>query len=213
MVVRGRHKTRRGTRRRHAVVGLVAALVASTVSGCGEPARPTTTSAKPSGEPTAVSKTLSWDLSRGRSLGRVRWPAQGTMFQMTRGVQANVALAPGKAFRGRVEKVMGLREGGNIRQLNLFYPASTTDEGYQRAKSVAKAWGIKPENLDKWHQRRKKQRAAGKEDLSDTAFTGSYDGKRLGESGPKPAVEVLNSFDKERPVVVSLTFLWPRPGQ
>jgi hypothetical protein len=190
---------------RAAAVAAVAALVAT---GCGGEVKP-----KPAAEPTTVTKSLNWDLSRGGTIDQVRWPSQGTLFELSRGVQVNLTLPGGKAFKGRVEKVLGRREGRNLRNIELFFPAAGTDDAYARAKRLGKEWGIELGNLDEWHKRRKQQREKGKEDLSYAAFTGSGDSQPLGGSGPKPAIEVLNSFDKERPVVVNLSFLWPRPGQ
>jgi hypothetical protein len=193
--------------RRAAAVVAVAALVAA-ATGCGGDVQP-----KPAAEPTTVTKSLNWDLSRGGTIDQVRWPSQGTLFELSRGVQVNLTLPGGKAFKGRVEKVLGRREGRNLRNIELFFPAAGTDDAYARAKRLGKEWGIELGNLDEWHKRRKQQREKGKEDLSYAAFTGSGDSQPLGGSGPKPAIEVLNSFDKERPVVVNLSFLWPRPGQ
>lgn len=184
------------------------AAVALAATGCGEDPKPPRAV-----EPTDVNKTLTWDVSRGGTVAQVRWPAKGAAFELRRGVQVNVTFPGGKVLRGRVDKVLGRREGRNLRNLDVFYPAASTDAAYERAKKLAKEWGIDVGNIDEWHKRRKKQRAKGKEDLSDTAFTGTTDSKRLGGNGPSPAIEMFNSFDKERPVVVNLSFLWPRPGQ
>lgn len=193
--------------RRALCASAIAAIIPATVVGCGDEVK------TPSGsEPTAVSKSLSWDLSRDYTVRQVRWPATGTAFELTNGVQVNLRLPGGKAYTGRVEKVLGRREGQYIRNLDLFFPEATTDAAYQRAQRLGKEWGINLRNLDAWHKRRVKQREAGKEDRSDVAFTGTPDSQPIGgEEGPSPAIEVLNSFDKERPVVVNLSFLWPRP--
>lgn len=194
----------------------IVAVLSMLATACGDDVNPTTEGGGPKGpgEPTTVTKTLSWDFSRGAGLTGIRWPATGTAFESRRGIQVNVTFPTGKAFRGRVDKVSGRREGSNIRNLDLYFPAESTDDAYKRAQRLAKEWNIDLANIDQWHKRRKEQRAKGKEDLSYTSFTGSTDGKQLGDAkGPRPALEMLNSFDRERPVAVNLSFLWPRPGQ
>lgn len=200
---------RRGPAKRARAAAASAVIVATVLAaaGCGEDVN---ADPKPA-PPTEVTKTLTLDLSRGATLDHVRWPSNGTLFEMRRGIQVNLTLPGGKTFRGRVDKVLGRREGRNIRSIDLFFPATTTDAAYDQAKQLGKEWRIDLVNIDEWHKRRKEQRKKGKEDLSLTAFTGSPHSWPLAPDGPKPAIEVLNSFDKERPVVVNLSFRWPRP--
>jgi hypothetical protein len=178
--------------------------------GCGDDVKSKTGGGPP--EPTSVSKNISWDLSTGSDLSRVSWPARGTVFEAHNGVQVDLKLPAGKAFRGRVDRVLGRREGGRIRNIDLYFPTESTDAAYKRAQRLAKEWSIDLSNIDEWHKRRLQQRAKGKEDLSDTAFTGSTDGRQIGGGdGPRPAIQMLNSFNRKRPVRVNLSFLWPRP--
>jgi hypothetical protein len=178
---------------------LAGAVIAMVAAACG---------AISSDRPT---ETLSWDLSRGHTTEDVRWPGEGNAFELGPGVQVSLTLPGGRTFAGSVDKVLARREGDTIRNLDLFFPAMSTDEAYDLAKQLGARWDVNLRNIDAWYERRVAQRDGGREDVSDTAFTGSPDSAPLGgEGGPVPAIEMLNSFDGERPVVVNLSFLWPR---
>jgi hypothetical protein len=169
---------------------------------------------KPGDRPSKTAKnTLTWDLSHGHTVKDVRWPNRLDAFELNGGVRVAITFPGGKTLAERFEKAMGLREGDVIRTLDLFYPATTTDEAYQQAKVLGRQWDIDLGNIDTWHRRRLGQRKAGKEDYGDTAFTGGPASEPLGgPGGPAPIIEVMNSFSASRPVVVNLSFHWSRQG-
>jgi hypothetical protein len=166
-------------------------------------------------QPTAgqgsTAKKLTWDVSRGNTTKEIRWPNDTTVFELHGGVGVNLTLPAGKRLTQRVEKVMSRREGDTVRNMDLFYPAASTEDAYEQARRLGAEWDIDLRNIDAWHKHRTEQRKAGREDYSDTAFTGDPHSKPLGgPGGPAPAIEVLNSFDTRRPVVVNLSFVWLR---
>ena len=158
-------------------------------------------------------RKLDWDLSGGHSTKDVAWPNDLDAFALEGGVRVKVTLPQGRIFEDNVEKVMGLREGEIVRNLDFFYPPTSTGEAYERAKRLGAQWQVDLRNIDQWYQRRLEQRENGRENYSDTAFTGAPHSEPLGgSSGPRLVIEVLNSFDEPRPVVVNLTLEWPRSG-
>ncbi|WP_146778977.1 hypothetical protein [Actinomadura craniellae] len=188
---------------------LLAGLLAVSATGCdgGGEAAGTPTPGGP------VRGGLDWDLSKGHTTKNVRWPNKLSAFEMSGGVRVRLTLPAGRSFDGRVERVMGRREDETVRNLDLFYKATTTEDAYAQAKRLGAQWAVDLRNIDAWYQRRMEQRRKGREDLSDTAFTGDPHSRPLGgPDGPAPAIEVLNSFDDKRPVVVNLSFVWPRQG-
>lgn len=205
---------------------LLAALLALAAAGCGpadgddkgagatpEPT-PSGGTAGPGGSGpsgTAGAGNLMWDLSKGHTTRQVTWPAKGTAFELHRGVQVRLVLPAGRTFQGRVERVLGKRDGEVIHMLNFSYRATTTEAAFKQAQALGKEWGIDLRNIDSWYQRRMDQRRQGREDFSDTAFTGRVHAKPLGgPSGPTPSIEMMNSFSDERPVVVGFNITWPR---
>ncbi|MFF5260378.1 hypothetical protein ACFY4C_15650 [Actinomadura viridis] len=189
---------------------LLTVLLTVTMAAC-EDEKATVEPVSPSSAP--AKRTLDWNLSKGHTTKDVRWPNKLSAFELHGGVQVRLALPAGASFDGRVEKVMGRREGEVVRNLDLFYRAATTEDAYERAKRLGKEWSIDLRNIDAWYKRRMEQRREGKEDFSDVAFTGVSHSKPLGgPGGPAPAIEILNSFGDERPAVVNLSFVWPRQG-
>jgi hypothetical protein len=157
-----------------------------------------------------ASNDLAWDVSGGHSLDDVEWPNDLTAFHLGGGVDVDLTLPAGRHFDDHVASVVGYRHGRVIRHLNLRYPATTTDEAYDLARSLGGEWSIDLQNIHDWHERRRTQRAQGREDHSDVAHTGTPHGEPLGPDGPIPGIEIFNSFSSERPAVVALVFVWPR---
>lgn len=177
-----------------------AALVLSVTMGCA-------VNSDDESEP----RELVWDLSQGHTTDRVEWPNELSAFAFEDGALVRLTLPEGRVYEERVDKVAGRRVGATIVDLTLIYPAMSTEDAYKLARRLGREWEMDLTNIDRWYERRMAQRRAGDEDLSDTAFTGTPHSDPIGAGGPRPAIEVLNSFNDERPVRVNLVFVWPTP--
>lgn len=183
-----------------AVLGALLALTA----GCGDQVK--SVNASDSARPAET-----WDLRTAHTAKQVNWPSgAGTAFERT-GLRVRVLFPEGKVFQDPIHRVMGQRFDDNLSSLDFFYPAATTTDAYRLAQRIGAEWHIDLRNIDAWYKRRMEQRAAGNEDYSDTALTGGPASLPLGgPTGPAPTIEMLNSFGIEHPVVVNLSFYWPR---
>lgn len=166
---------------------------------------------KPVSAPSGQAPAETWDLRTAHTAGQVNWPSDaGTAFERTK-LRVRVLFPEGKVFQDPIQRVTSLRIDSTLSSLDFYYPPATTEDAYKLIQRLGREWTIDIHNLDAWYHRRMYERANGHEDLSDTALTGGPASKPLGgPAGPAPTIEVLNSFDTDRPVVVNLSFFWPR---
>jgi hypothetical protein len=166
---------------------------------------------KGGGSPGPRQPAETWDLRSAHTSGNINWPSgAGSAFERS-GLRVRVLFPEGKVFQDRIQRVTALKYADSISSLDFYYPPATTTDAYRLAQRLGKEWNIDLRNLDAWYQRRMKQRAAGNEDFTDTALTGGPSSRPLGgPGGPAPTIEMLNSFASTHPVVVNLSFFWPR---
>ncbi len=169
------------------VAGLLLAL-----AGCGgsEPA---------SDEGTVID----WDLSRSHTVGDVDWPKPDlSALEIAPVDEVRIELPEGRSFESDGEVVHDItldRRDRIVRNVQIdSHPRSATD-AHELAVRWADKWGLSREPLDSWRDGATKT----------PVITSARRAQRLGDAGPLPAVEIRNSFDDERPALVSLSFYWP----
>jgi hypothetical protein len=105
-----------------------------------------------------------------------------------------------RAFRGHVSLISVTCKRGAILSCDVNLDPGTVDEVYAQALDFSRRWGLRTIGLDQW---RAKVRAVGvrSEDFA-TAGAGRND------TDPSTSIEIFDSFDKSRPVCVTLSFVW-----
>jgi hypothetical protein len=78
------------------------------------------------------------------------------------------------------------------------HPRSEAD-AHELAVRWAEKWGLSREPLDRLR--------AGA--TKTPVITSARPADRIGDGGPLPTVEIRNSFEDDRPALVSLQFYWP----
>jgi hypothetical protein len=169
---------------------LLCAMLAA--AGCGE-------SETESSEGTMID----WDLSISHTAEDVDWPKPDlSAVEISPVDSVEIRLPAGKRFSGDGELVHDVtldRRGPLLRGLQIDSHPRTRDQAYELAASWADDWGLSRQPFDEWRD------GARKTPVLSTA----RQGERIGQDGPIPTVEILNSFEDERPALVSLQFYWP----
>jgi hypothetical protein len=173
-------------------IALVACLVLS-LTACGG----SNSDAEP-GDPAVID----WDLSRSHTVGNVDWPKPDlSAVEISPVDEVRIELPEGRSFESDGEVVHDItldRRGRIVRNVQIdSHPRSAAD-AHKLAVRWAGEWGLSREPLDRWRENGK-----------TPAITSAPAGKRIGDAGPVPTVEIRNSFEDERPALVSLSFYWP----
>ena len=153
--------------------------------------------------------SVDWDLSRSHRPADVGWTRTGSDVDSTE-VQPKGPVRirlPGGAVldeKSGIKRIALDREGDAVTSITVFTEPVEIDEGYRRAVSWAKQFGLPTAPLDRWYAK------ARTEKPPDITAGQSIDNHRfLGPEGPVPSVEVHTSFNRDRPVVASVQFFWP----
>jgi hypothetical protein len=172
---------------------LLAACLFLALTGCGG-------SDSASGDDDAM---IDWNLSSSHTMADVEWPKPDlSAVEISPVEQVRIALPDGRSFEADGDTVHDItldRRDRIIRNLQIdSHPRSEAD-AHELAVRWAAEWDLSREPLDRW-----------RDGAAQTpAITSAPGRKRIGDDGPVPAVEIRNSFEDERPALVSLQFYWP----
>lgn len=188
-----------------ALAGVTLALTAAACTGTGGGKQSTMT---PRPSPTGSAKsTVSWDLSHGHAVRQVTWHGS-TSFEIGGGVKVRLRL-PGGTATERVERFGADRDGGQIRNIVMYWPGTSVDDAYANAKRLARIWRLDAHNLDTWHDGLKAN--PGRPADLPRVIANPAGLKPTGPGGPLASVEIRYSFDTANPAMVKLQFFW-RPS-
>ncbi len=81
------------------------------------------------------------------------------------------------------------------------------DAGYRLASDWAERFELPTAPLERWRD----EVTSGKEpaERNNRALTSATIDDRIGEDGPVPSVNILYSFDEEKPATVTVELFWP----
>ena len=155
------------------------------------------------------------DLSSSHTITQAPAPLRNDALQIDQPGEVTVRLPGGRAFHGgdEVESItfdaVGSRPG-LLRGVSIIFERLTTDAAFALGKKLSGEWiPDTAGNLDRWHEERLAQRAAGHEDVMTTTAVTNPDHHIGGPDGPTVDVEILYSFDPGQPGSVALRFVWP----
>lgn len=146
---------------------------------------------------------IDWDLSSSHTMADVDWPKPDlSAVEISPVEQVHIALPGGRSFEADGDTVHDItldRRGRIVRNLQIdSHPLGKAD-AHELAVRWAEEWELSREPLDRWRDGAAKT----------PAITSGRPAERIGEDGPVPAVEIRNSFEDDRPALVSLQFYWP----
>ena len=151
---------------------------------------------------------IDWDLTRSHTTADVDWPKpelDSTVIEPVESVR--IRFPGGKTFASDgdvVHDVTLARESAQAEQVDYIQIDShprTSEDAYRLAVRWAEEWGLPREPLDDWSK-------GGQAGGALTTATRA----EAGPGGVIPAVEIRNSFEDERPSLVSLQFSWAPGG-
>ena len=175
----------------HRTSALVAVLLLA-LSRCG--------GTEPAARDDAV---IDWDLSRSHTVGDVEWPKPDvSAVEISPVEEVRIELPADRSFEADGDVVHDItldRRERIVRTLQIdSHPRSATD-AHDLAVRWAEDWDLSREPLDRWRDGA----------VKTPVVTSARGEGRIGDAGPLPAVEIRNSFEDERPALVSLQFYWP----
>jgi hypothetical protein len=170
---------------------LVACLML-TLTGCGG-------SESASGDEAVID----WDLSTSHTVDDVDWPKpELSAVEISPVEEVRIELPEGKSFAAGGDVVHDItldRRERIVRNVQIDSHPRSAEDAHELAVRWAEEWGLPREPLDRWRDG----------DAKTPAITSARRGERIGDEGPLPAVEIRNSFEDDRPALVSLQFYWP----
>lgn len=167
--------------------------------------------------------TIDWDLSGRHTLKEVAWP-QDRLDSHSTSVEplesVSIRLPAGETLKvgDRAKRIILYRrsngpeplpapEGETLETVEVYSTPLSVEDAYRRATAYAEQFQLPRAPLDGWRKRRKQ----GSEDATDRTTTTDLDQRLGGDDGPIPTVELLYSFNDERPWAVMVSFFWPPP--
>jgi hypothetical protein len=150
---------------------------------------------------------IDWNLSASHTIEDVDWskPDQ-TAVQIEQPGSVRIRFPGDKSFSGNGDiGAVGLeRRGDQVTTVQVDSAPMTAEEAYEVALRWIRRWGLPKQPIEDWNERRQ----SGGDALTETAEAIPDPGTTVGPGGPEPSLKLLNSFNDDRPVIVSLRFFW-----
>jgi hypothetical protein len=147
-----------------------------------------------------------WDLRNSHTKTDVDWTNSQSAREVTN-VDLTILLPGGRTFNGTHVTARMSSDGDQVQVLSVFYPPTTLDDGYRRAKQLAHDWQLDASSLDTWYQDVQAERKQGTRDR-DAPFPVSLTGKPLSSGGPTPYARIVYSFDEQKPALLAFELQW-----
>jgi hypothetical protein len=146
---------------------------------------------------------IDWDLSQSHTMDDVDWPKPDlSAVEISPIEQVRIDLPGGRSFESDGDTVHDItldRRGRTVRNVQIDSQPLSASDAHQLAVRWAEEWDLSRVPLDRWRDGATKT----------PAITSGRPAERIGDDGPVPIVEIRNSFEDERPALVSLQFYWP----
>jgi hypothetical protein len=147
-----------------------------------------------------------WNLTGTHAKSAIGWPAGRSVLDVGT-TDATIQLPGGRTFRGSGVKIHVWPDGDQIQVLQILYPQTTIDDGYRRAKALAREWKLRTDEVDSWYREVQAGRQRGVKDTNER-FSVLMAGQPLAPGDPIPVGKVLDSFDVDQPFLLDLEFQW-----
>ena len=177
----------------------VAGCVTLVLAACGD-----------SEEGTSGRTMIDWNLSDPPTTESVDWPKPDQSVVSLEPVEeVRLRLPDGSTFKADSDREARLpRARGRRRDMvSVYSDALDVDAGYRLASDWAKRFKLPTAPLDRW--RDEVTGGKGPAERDNRALTSATIEDRIGEDGPVPSVNILYSFDEEKPATVTVELFWP----
>ena len=177
----------------------VAGCVTLVLAACGD-----------SDDGTSGRTMIDWNLSEPPTTESVDWPKPDQSVVSLEPVEeVRLRLPDGSTFKADsdVKRVFLEREDDAVTMVSVYSNALDVDAGYRLASDWAKRFKLPTAPLDKW--RDEVTGGKGPAERDNRALTSATIEDRIGADGPVPSVNMLYSFDEEKPATVTVELFWP----
>lgn len=149
---------------------------------------------------------VDWDLTQSHAKAAIHWPDDSNAYEV-RNADATIRLPGGRTYRGQGVHIIVAATGGQIDILDIELLRTTIDDGYPRARALARQWNLRTDLIESWYKDVQAGRARGVKDQNER-FPVYMAGDPLAPGGPIPFGKVLFSFDDAQPFLLDLQFQW-----
>lgn len=153
--------------------------------------------------------TIDWDLSTTHTRQDIGKEAgsDAPAYQFRSVASVRIALPGERVFEADdVQDIRINAEGADVKDIGVVLHPRTAEEAHARASGLAEEWSLRHEGIDDWLE---EIQAARKEDGDEAGVGSALATDRVPGPTPfAPSVEILYSFDDERPWVVMFDMYW-----
>jgi hypothetical protein len=153
---------------------------------------------------------IDWNLAEPPTTASVDWPKPDQSVVSLEPVEeVRLRLPDGSTFEADrdLKRVFLEREDDAVTMVAVYSDSLGVDAGYRLARDWAERFELPTAPLDTWRS----EVTSGKEpaERNNRALTSATIDDRIGEDGPVPSVNILYSFDEEKPATVTVELFWP----
>jgi hypothetical protein len=150
---------------------------------------------------------IDWNLSTSHTPADVDWPEPGqSAVQIEAPASVRIRFPGGRSFSAAsgIQAVGLERQDDRVTAVQLDSAPMTPDDAYRLALDWAGRWELPRAPIKDWYRR---HRTATPETFASVEAVPDP-GTTVGPGGPEPSLKILNSFNDDRPAIVSLRFFW-----
>jgi hypothetical protein len=153
---------------------------------------------------------IDWNLAEPPTTASVDWPKPDQSVVSLEPVEeVRLRLPDGSTFEADhdLKRVFLEREDDSVTLVAVYSDSLGVDAGYRLASDWAERFELPTAPLERWRD----EVTSGKEpaERNNRALTSATIDDRIGEDGPVPSVNILYSFDEEKPATVTVELFWP----
>jgi hypothetical protein len=144
-----------------------------------------------------------WDLSSSHTMADVDWSDPGIDALNLLPIESvRLRFPDDSVFEATsgIQRIGLTRNGDQLDEVRLFADPMTVDDAYALAVKWAKHYDLPLAPLQKWHA------AGGSVESRVVSYQPS--GATLGDGGPQPTLEIIDSAVEDKPAQVVLNFGW-----
>jgi len=161
---------------------------------------------------------LDWDLTESHTPADIGWDRRLSADRIESVASIRIAFADGNVFEATsgISSVYRFSPEDVVDEIYIHFDDGTAEDVYARARALIDEWGlINDDAIERWYGE-----AAGTTGVAASEVTvsqvfadrvGTIEETRIGTGGPLPSLEILYSYDDDKPFLVAFGLYWPDP--